>query len=87
VKPLYKKGNKHDVSNYWAISLLSCFSKIVEKVMYAKILTHLSKYNILSSEQYGFQNNMTTENATFTLINKILTAMNNKPRAAGIVLH
>jgi hypothetical protein len=84
VKPLYKKGNKHDMSNYRPISLLLSFSKIVEKVMYARLLTHLSKYNILSSEQYGFQKNTTTKNATFTLINKILTAMNNKSRAAGI---
>jgi hypothetical protein len=55
VKPLYKKGNKHDMSNYRPISLLPPFSKIVEKVMYARLLTHLSKYNTLSSEQYGFQ--------------------------------
>jgi hypothetical protein len=84
VKPLYKKGNKRDMSNYRPISLLPSFSKIVEKVMYARLLTHLSKYNILSSEQYGFQKNMTTENATFTLINRMLTAMNNKSRAAGM---
>jgi hypothetical protein len=52
--------------------------------MYAGLLTHLTKYNILSLEQYGFQKNMTMENATFTLINNILTAMNNKSRSAGI---
>jgi hypothetical protein len=47
-------------------------------------MTHLSTYNILSSEQYGFQKNMTMENSMFILINKILIAMNNKSRAAGI---
>jgi hypothetical protein len=72
------------MSNYRPIGLLPSLSKIVEKVMYARLLTHLTKYNILSSEQYGLQKNMTMENATFTLMNKILTAVNNKSRAVGI---
>ena len=36
------------------VSLLTSFSKIFEVVMQTRILKHLTKYNILSNEQYGF---------------------------------
>jgi hypothetical protein len=48
-------------------------------------MSHSTKYNILSSEQYTFRKNLTTDNATYTLTNKILTAMNNKSKARGIL--
>jgi hypothetical protein len=63
IKPLYKKGNKKDVSNYKPISLLTSFSKILEKVIQIRLLDHLHKNNIISKEQYGFRMGFTTENA------------------------
>jgi potassium voltage-gated channel Eag-related subfamily H protein 8 len=39
VKPLYKKGNIHKVQNKTPISILSDFSKILEKLMYDNRLT------------------------------------------------
>ncbi len=32
IKPLFKKGNKNDIQNYRPISLLSVFSKILERL-------------------------------------------------------
>jgi hypothetical protein len=52
--------------------------------MQTRIKSHLTKYNIFSSEQYGFRKNLTTDNSTDTLTNGILTAMNNKLIAGGI---
>jgi hypothetical protein len=37
VKPLYKKGCDTDAGNYWPISLISVFSKIIEKIMYKRL--------------------------------------------------
>jgi hypothetical protein len=54
IKPLYKKGNKRDVSNYRPISLLTPFSKILEKVIQTRLPDHLHKNIIISKEQYGF---------------------------------
>ena len=42
VTPLHKKGSNLDPNNYRPISLLSVFSKIYEKVMYAKIYGKLT---------------------------------------------
>ena len=83
VKPLHKKCNKQ-MSNYKLTSLLKSLSEIVEKIMQTRLINHLTKYNILSSQQYGFRENLTTDNATYQLTYEISTAMNNKSKAGDI---
>jgi len=84
VKPIFKKGNKQEISNYRPISLLTSFSKIIEKLIYAKLHAHIDMNNILVDEQYGFQTHSSTEQAAFTLINSILNAKNNNQIVGGI---
>jgi hypothetical protein len=55
MKPLHKKGHKQLTSNYRTISLLTSFSKIVEKVMFNRLVNHLNKYAIINPSQYSFQ--------------------------------
>jgi len=57
---------------------LTSFSKIYEMVMQRGILKHITNYNILSTEQYGFRLGLRTDNATYKLTTEILNAMNNK---------
>jgi len=45
--------------------------------MQRRILKHLTNYNILSTEQYGFRFGLRTDNATYKLSTEILNAMNN----------
>ena len=47
VIPLYKKNSPEVLSNYRPISLLSIFSKIVEKLMHKRLYSFLEKYDIL----------------------------------------
>ena len=54
VIPLYKSGDVHDPSNYRPISLLSCISKIFEKVLKAQLYQYFIKFNILNDSQFGF---------------------------------
>ena len=82
--PLFKKGNKKDIKNYRPISLLTSFSKIFEKVIHARILQHAINNNILSTEQFGFISNSSTQKATFILVNDILQTLNNKSFVGGI---
>jgi hypothetical protein len=84
VKPIFRVGNKQEISNYRPISLLTSFSKIMEKLIYARLLAHIDKNSILVREQYGFRTHSSTEKAAFTLINSILTAMNNNLIVGGI---
>ena len=49
-----------------------------------RILKHLTKYNILSIEQYGLRLGLRTDNATYKLTTEILNVMNNKLLLGGI---
>jgi len=82
--PLHKNGDKCEASNYRPISLLTSFSKIFETVMQKRILKHITKYNILSTEQYGFRVGYRTDNAIYKLTTEILNAMNDKLQIGGI---
>ena len=62
--------------NYGPVSLLTSFSKIFETVMKRRILKHLTKCNILSTEQYGFRVGLRTDNATYKLNNLYLPQAN-----------
>jgi hypothetical protein len=84
IKPIYKNGDKSSPSNYRPISLLPAFSKIFEKLIYERLFDHLGKNTILSEHQYGFRKDMSTENASYMLLNDILTAMNSKQIVGGI---
>ena len=48
VTPIFKHGNAQLVSNYRPISVLSAFSKILEKLVHKRILSFLDQNNILS---------------------------------------
>jgi hypothetical protein len=52
--------------------------------MYDRLIKHIKNNNILVNEQYGFRTYSSTEKAAFTLINKILTALNSKMIIGGI---
>jgi len=84
IKPIYKKGDKTLITNYRPISLLPVFSKIFEKIIYKRLYHHLTSNNILVKEQFGFKCNNSTAIAIYTLINKILSSLNNKIIVSGL---
>jgi len=53
--PLFKKGDITEFSNYRSISLLTSFSKIIEKIIYKSLYSYLNDNNILVGDQYSFR--------------------------------
>jgi hypothetical protein len=78
VKPLYKKVDKFEISNYRPISLLPTFSKIIEKIIHNRLYSHLNRNNILAKEQFGFRKESSTEMPTYNLLYNILTSLDKK---------
>ena len=86
VKPIYKKGDKQDCTNYRPIAILSTFSKIFEKIFLIRILNFLNKHDILFHNQFGFRKNKSTLNAMFCFIHKIVKALDRKLSALSIFI-
>jgi hypothetical protein len=78
VKPLHKKGDTREIQNYRPISLLSVFSKIIEKLMYIRLMSFITSNDILSDSQHGFREGKSTETAAHTFLENIQQAIDKK---------
>jgi len=78
VIPLYKKGDKHDMDNYRPISIIFVFTKLLERVMYNRLISFFHKNNIFTEAQYGFRKGKCIETATQALIERIQEALDKK---------
>ena len=58
IYPIHKKGNKQDIENYRPISILSCFSKLLDSV----VSKYISEFLLLkiAREQHGFTRGRST---------------------------
>jgi hypothetical protein len=54
-KPVFKNGDRLDISDFRPVSLLTSFSKVFEKVTYAGVYRRMSQFSVLVNEQYGFR--------------------------------
>ena len=86
VVPIFKKGNSHEVGNYRPISLLTGFSKILEKIISVRFVKFLKINNILAPEQFGFREKHTTSHALLHFIDKISSAKDHGLHTVGIFL-
>ena len=77
VVPIHKKGSSYLVSNYRPISLLSMFNKLIEKLMYNRIISYLEKFSILHNNQFGFRSKHSTTHALLLLTDKIQRTIDN----------
>lgn len=68
VIPLHKKGDVNNPNNYRPISILTCFSKIFEKILHKRLTKFLNKNNVLIPSQYGFQSKFSTSHAILDIV-------------------
>ena len=68
IVPLFKKGDHKEPTNYRPISILSCFSKIMEKIIYKRLITFLNLHKAIHKTQYGFQKNISTNHVLIDVV-------------------
>ena len=54
VVPLFKTGDLSLFTNCRPVSVLTAFSKFLERTVYNRLINFLNKFNILSNNRYGF---------------------------------
>lgn len=74
---LYKKGDKSIVSNYRPVALLSCTSKILEKILYKFIFNHLFFNDLIYKYQSGFLPGFSTVHQLIELYHEILLSIDS----------
>ena len=84
--PLYKGNDPSHFNNYRPISLLSVFSKILERVMYDRLYNYLTTLQILYEYQFGFQKFKSTYMALLALTDRITKAMENGEFCVGVFI-
>ena len=78
VIPIPKTAAPKELGDFRPISLLNIFAEIFEKIMKVKIMEFIDNNNILSSNQYGFRANNSTELAVTTIYDEVLENLDRK---------
>ena len=69
-----------------SISILPSISKLLEKIVYNRLLRFLNIHKILNSNQYGFRKNHSPDLALVQLFDKITNAISNKEHVIGVFM-
>lgn len=75
VVPIFKKENRQTVKNYRPISLLPCVSKVLERIVFNKLLAYCQEHNLLTWRNAGFKPQDSTVNQLVIITHKILEAL------------
>ena len=86
VVPIFQKEDKLQLKNYRLISVLHVISKIFENVMLTQLVEYFTTNNLLSSQQYGFRSNRSTDLAALELMDRNIKNMNDNLWPAKIYL-
>ena len=86
VTSIYKAVDKSGLSNYRPISVLSCFSKFLERIMYNHLHQYLTENKILYPQQFGFQTGHSTEHAIVHLVDQILESFEYNKYTLGVFI-
>ena len=71
VTTVFKRDGSADLSNYRPISVLPCFSKILEQLMYNRLYKHLNNSKVLYPKQFSFQKGHSTDHALLQFVDQI----------------
>jgi len=86
ITPIYKAEEKKLVNNYRPISILPVFSKILEKIMFSRLESFISKHDILNKNQFGFREKHSTSMALLNIIEYITSQLDNNSFTLGIFI-
>ena len=85
ITPIYKSGNLSSVTNYRPISILCIISKVLEKIVYDKIISFVSRS--ISLCQFGFRQNHSPLQQLLLFLNSVHESFSTTTQTDAIYLH
>lgn len=86
VTPLYKKGNRSEPANYRPVSLTSIPCKILERIIYHSVMSHLEEIGYLNDKQHGFRRGHSCETQLALTVNDLAKILENKGQVDIIIM-
>ena len=86
VSPIFKVGSIEEIGNYRPISVLTIFSKVLERIMYNRTYQYFKENAMSFPKQLGFQVNNSTHHAILNLADDILTSFEKGQFTFGVFI-
>ena len=82
ISPIYKGGSRSEEANYRPVSLPPTISKVMEREVAEKIVTHMERNGLFTKEQHGFRRKR-------SCVTNLLIALNDWTKAVdnGMCVH
>ena len=74
VVPIFKKGDKHQLSNYRPVSLTSITCKLLEHIIHRNIMHHFDQHRVLCDDQHEFRKKRSCETQLLSTIQEIASS-------------
>src|SRR6218665_2541145 len=86
VTPIFKNGDKQQMTNYRPISVLPYTAKLMEKAIANGLTAYVEKLKLMSPMQFGFRKQHSTEMALIKIQDMITNAIDRKKYSLGIFI-
>ena len=86
VIPIHKAGSKFKVNNYRPNSTLQFLSKVIEKLIHARITNFFERFNLFFKNQFGFIRKRSINDAVLEFTEFCYSALNEKKSTAPVLL-
>ena len=86
VTAIFKKGARHEASNYRPVSLTSVTCKIFEHVLFSQIMRHYTRHMFINPLQQGFQKGLSCETQLATTVDQLQKRLDDKQQVDLIIL-
>ena len=86
MKPLYKKGSRYDIQNYIPISIICLFARLIERLMFNRLITFLYKNKILTEALNSFRKGNCIETAVQSFNEIIQEVLDKGTHLIGIFI-
>ena len=85
IVPILKPGkDPQDSSNYHRISLTSCLSKLLEKIINIRLMQYLEEGNCISHAQSGFRTNRSSSDHLCQMESYVQQAITNRKHTLAV---